>query len=1181
MSHEHIGSSIALHIEEQFPDLYHENGPRFVAFVKAYYEWLGKDDVVWEDESDVDKSSIEFIEYLKKTYLADFPFIGGTSTPFLVKHIFDYFSSRGTEESVKLMMMLMFGEEASIYYPSNDILKPSASEWVHPVYIEVDSLVSNRDLVNRQISGAQTRSSAIVEAVITKAHKGKMIDIIYLSSVKGHFRTGEKVTADGRINEGPTIIGSLSSIVPINGGRGFKIGDILEIQDDQGLGGVVRVDSTIDATGRADFELIDQGSGYTLTPTTEVMVSDATLFGNNPNLSFIDLEEVEQNIERLRIISADELAGVMEVGSSFTGVDANGASLAVGFVSNITDNEDGSFMINLLPSNGTFKMQRRFNLSPAVPIGFGPGQVVESASRVSIRYDSLTGSIGAYAKQSRETIVRSSSGTAVLSGTGNYNAREMVSQFNTSGQVIMTGVVAYQDINTIFISTIQFFNGQTEVALDRPLVGTVSTTSRPITTFTPTQTTMYNNYAEGVVASSNATHVELFPAFGSFEAGNRIRFSSSEASTTEIGSSTSIEVDVIDQGAVGTVSTKNSNTVVNIVMEKGDIFNGDVIKDTKMKNKATVTSKLDIGATDLWYQANSTMNAVITSVENITARGRLIGQNTTAIGIHGNTHPFVSSDDMNISSTERAISGVVSLINNRIQVITDGNHGFSVGDSVSVQINLQTIQEAAEIRGIFNVSEVRTTSSIVISVSPDQHNLIQSMVGLFPSKVFQTRLVTVKTDRSKMHSPPRDSSNNIIEQVFITYRQDAGQSAGFVVGSLENEETVFLETDMLGGENIAGVPYMSIRLDGAYSEVGFVDSIIVTNGGSGYANGSIVTFTAGGVSGATPTVSASGVIRTNGSGAIRYIQIENHGTGYVSTPTIVLPATSGTNAVVDVSMDYGYGFPKDPGGDSGTAMINLLTREPFTIGSIASLANINPGSGYTASPFVKIFNPYIAGFERTDFIITVQDRVGSFRSGEYIHELIGDESYLKGQVLFDGGADVIIRRIGFNTAFTPNATIKGQVTQSTAVVSQVYEVQDTHVMGDNAYVKSDVVSANGVVASFEVVDSGWGYEAGSEVRLMNDSTPYIVTGRVVNSKQGVGAGYWQSDESLLNGSAKIQDSDYYQDYSYEIVSPIAFEKYRKVLKGILHVAGTKMFNRFEKVDTEEFNTTGDTEVVVS
>ena len=78
-------------IESQFPNVYKEDGPVFVAFVKAYYEYLEQEDKdlynlrKMFENIDVDQSVDSFLEHFRKQFLYSFPKNVDQSIPFSVK----------------------------------------------------------------------------------------------------------------------------------------------------------------------------------------------------------------------------------------------------------------------------------------------------------------------------------------------------------------------------------------------------------------------------------------------------------------------------------------------------------------------------------------------------------------------------------------------------------------------------------------------------------------------------------------------------------------------------------------------------------------------------------------------------------------------------------------------------------------------------------------------------------------------------------------------------------------------------------------------------------------------------------------------------------------------------------------------------------------------------------------
>ena len=71
---------ISKYIEDQFPSFYQENGPEFILFVKAYYEWMEEQGNIQYHTSNIetyfniDKTIDEFIEYFREQYLPNITF---------------------------------------------------------------------------------------------------------------------------------------------------------------------------------------------------------------------------------------------------------------------------------------------------------------------------------------------------------------------------------------------------------------------------------------------------------------------------------------------------------------------------------------------------------------------------------------------------------------------------------------------------------------------------------------------------------------------------------------------------------------------------------------------------------------------------------------------------------------------------------------------------------------------------------------------------------------------------------------------------------------------------------------------------------------------------------------------------------------------------------------------------
>jgi hypothetical protein len=118
------------------------------------------------------------------------------------------------------------------------------------------------------------------------------------------------------------------------------------------------------------------------------------------------------------------------------------------------------------------------------------------------------------------------------------------------------------------------------------------------------------------------------------------------------------------------------------------------------------------------------------------------------------------------------------------------------------------------------------------------------------------------------------------------------------------------------------------------------------------------------------------------------------------------------------------------------------------------------------------------------------------------------------------------------------------------------------VKGADAVIESNAGSASGVVTTVSIIDSGIGYEPGERVLLTKEGVAFAVTGSAIVKTQGKKEGYWRSTRGFLDADKYIQDSKYYQEYSYEIQAAVDFSLYKDVVRDILHIAGTELFGRF-------------------
>lgn len=260
-------------IESQFPEFYKEEGPLFIEFCKAYFEWLeqsentiGKSRSLFEI-GDIDTTLDEYIIHFKSKYLSLFNFDTVTDKRFIIKHAQDLYRSKGSERSVELFFRLVYGVDADIYFPSKDIFRLSDNEWVKRQYIEVTHNDDTGLLIGQVVEGTRSGAIGFVEDYVRTITDYKPINTLYLTDINGKFIPGEFIIKLGstKTKNSPKIIGSSNSLNVVVGGNDFRVGELLNFESPQGSGGIARVSKVTETNRTVTFSIDDGGWGFAKT----------------------------------------------------------------------------------------------------------------------------------------------------------------------------------------------------------------------------------------------------------------------------------------------------------------------------------------------------------------------------------------------------------------------------------------------------------------------------------------------------------------------------------------------------------------------------------------------------------------------------------------------------------------------------------------------------------------------------------------------------------------------------------------------------------------------------------------------------------------------------------------------------------------------------------------------------
>ena len=247
----------------------------------------------------------------------------------------------------------------------------------------------------------------------------------------------------------------------------------------------------------------------------------------------------------------------------------------------------------------------------------------------------------------------------------------------------------------------------------------------------------------------------------------------------------------------------------------------------------------------------------------------------------------------------------------------------------------------------------------------------------------------------------------------------------------------------------------------------------------------------------------------------------------------------------------------------------------FNLGTILSFSNVLPGSEYQNDVFAIAVDDSYSKFERRDQVIALEipAAAGSFNIGERITEA---NTNIVGVVQETNPTDGYIKITPYDYyGFSGENDIVKSNLDSFPII-RVGTDYDSEVHGENAQIDTETEFAIGQIRQVQIYNSGFGYVDDVEAKLVDDEGETVVEGTLVAQTQGKTSGYWSDFTSHINGyvesangaleysdrGMKVQDSDYYQEYSYEIKSRLGREQYESLLKENVHLAGTKSFSKF-------------------
>jgi len=191
----------------------------------------------------------------------------------------------------------------------------------------------------------------------------------------------------------------------------------------------------------------------------------------------------------------------------------------------------------------------------------------------------------------------------------------------------------------------------------------------------------------------------------------------------------------------------------------------------------------------------------------------------------------------------------------------------------------------------------------------------------------------------------------------------------------------------------------------------------------------------------------------------------------------------------------------------------------------------------------------------------------------------------------NNGGILLAKLISFGIEYTNNFTTS-ILSSSSALIAQNYftinaggtsPITQTVKISDSITQLSDY----GVINSYNYTSDTIPYVepsyAGTIISSFNNVTSYALPNQldyaIVSIEIGSFAkypGYYKNDDGFLDSTQYIQDSKFYQAFSYVIKIDEKFESYKSVVRNLLHPSGTSLFGEYQITKVSDLSSTAQT-----
>tara|TARA_Y100001937_G_scaffold60974_1_gene83367 strand:+ start:3763 stop:6423 length:2661 start_codon:yes stop_codon:yes gene_type:complete len=240
--------------------------------------------------TDADKTISDFLGEMRKSFMSGITdnLADLTDKRKTVKNIKDLYKAKGTKKANELFFRLLLNEEADVYYPNRDLLKPSNGDWQTRTILRVTQTAGSLlNLKGQTITMTTSSSTASARCIDVTKFILSGTDVFELeldkNSIDGTFVNNENIIGIDSTDSTLTAKGIIKTIIGgftiTNDGSLYNVNDTITISGGGGTDAAARVEAV--GTGPlTDIIISAGGTGYAVGDS--VSFSTTNSGGNTP-----------------------------------------------------------------------------------------------------------------------------------------------------------------------------------------------------------------------------------------------------------------------------------------------------------------------------------------------------------------------------------------------------------------------------------------------------------------------------------------------------------------------------------------------------------------------------------------------------------------------------------------------------------------------------------------------------------------------------------------------------------------------------------------------------------------------------------------------------------------------------------------------------------------------------------